>query len=158
MPNDTVRYTPQQRFEIAAWYESFGSVVIFQRLFRRRYGVNQKIPGYTTIKSIHKKARELGIPDAPRSGQPRARSEENVAAVAESFRRSPTTSSARAANELNMRKATVLRVLKDFKMRPYVLRMRQEITEEDCASRLAFCEETLELVDAYASFLNQILF
>ena len=51
-----------------------------------------------------------------------------------------------------MSKATVLRVLKDFKMHPYVLRMRQEITKEDCASRLAFCEEMLELVDADASF------
>ena len=73
--------------------------------------MNQKVPVYKTNKSIHEKARELGIPYAPRSGRPRdARSEENVAAVAETFRRSPTTSSARAANELNMSKATVLRV------------------------------------------------
>ena len=140
MSTDTVRYTPLQRFEIAAWYESFGSVIVVQRLFRKRYGVNTKVPVYRTIKSIHDKAREIGIPDAPRSGRPReARSSDNVAAVAQAFHRSPKKSSIRAATELHMSKTTVLRVTKDFKMYPYMLRLRQEITEEDCAARFAFC-------------------
>ena len=159
MSTDTVRYTPLQRFEIAAWYESFGSVIMVQRLFRKRYGVNTNVPVYRTIKSIHDKAREIGIPDALRSGRPReARSNDNVAAVAQAFHRSPKKSSARAATELHMSKTTVLRVLKDFKMHPYMLRLRQEITEEDCAARFAFCEEMLELLEADNSMLNEILF
>ena len=135
MSTDTVRYTPLQRFEIAAWYESFGSVIVVQRLFRKRYGVNTNIPVYRTTKSIHDKAREIGIPDAPRSGRPRvARSSDNAAAVAQAFHRSPKKLSARTATELHMSKSTVLRVLKDFKMHSYMLRLRQEITKEDCCA------------------------
>ena len=64
----------------------------------------------------------------------------------------------RAATELHMSKTTVLRVLKDFKMYPYMLRLRQEITKEDCAARFAFCEEMLELLEADNSMLNENLF
>ena len=154
------RYTPQQRFQIAAcWYECFKSIVVVQRMFRKEYGVNSNLSKYRTIISIHSKAFEIGIPDAPRSGRPReARSEENIAAVAQAFRRSPRKSLARASLELNMSKTTVQRILKDFKMHPYILRLRHNIMEEDCAARLTFCEEMPELLEADSTMLNQILF
>ena len=87
-----------------------------------------------------------------------ARSSDNVAAVAQAFHRSPKKSLARAANELHMSKTTVLRVLKDFKMHPYMLQNRQDITEEDCAARFGICEEMLELLEADDSMLNETPF
>ena len=154
------RYTPQQQFLIAAWYENFKpSVVIVQRKFRREFGVHAQFPSQKTIKRIHKKAIENGLSNVSQVGRPRHSCiEENVEAVKEAFSRSPRKSIRRASVELNLSRSTIHRILQGEKLHPYVLRFLHEISEEDCADRLDFCEEMLQLIDNDQEVVNHLLF
>ena len=100
-----VRYTPQQQFLIAAWYENFKpSVVIVHRKFRRfrrEFGNHAQFPIQKTIKRIHQKAIENGLSNVSQIGRPRdSCTEENIEAIKEGFSRSPRKSIRRASVEL----------------------------------------------------------
>ena len=55
-------------------------------------------------------------------------------------------------------RSTIHRILQGEKLHPYVLRFLHEISEEDCADRLDFCEEMLQLIDNDQDVVNHLLF
>ena len=64
------RFTPQQRFLIAAWYEVFRSPIIVQRHYRQRFGRCANVPSPVTIKAIHQRASVHGtLQELSRSGR-----------------------------------------------------------------------------------------
>ena len=153
------RYSPAQRFKIAAWYECFQSPTIVQRKFRREFGIHASIPTRHTFIAIHAKAAEGELCDLKRTGRPRtARSEENVNTVMGAFCWSPKKSVRRASDELELSKTNVHRILKDNKMHPYRLRILHELFDEDLAARRAFSTEMLQVIQNDDDFLNQVLF
>lgn len=155
------RYTNQQRFFIAAWFECYQSVVTVQRKFRDKFGKNAKLPVYNTIMSIHSKLTESGeAEDKPRMGRPSsARTIESIDSVSDHFNVDPTTSQRRASVALDLSKSTIHRILRqNLQMRPFKIRVLQELSEEDFADRLTFCEDMLQRLTIDGTFLNRIMF
>ena len=108
-----VRYTPQQQFLIAAWYENFKpSVVIVQRKLCREFGVHAQFSSQKTIKQIHHKVIENGLSNVSQVSCPcHSHTEKNVEAIKEAFSSSPRKSISRASVLLNLSRSTIYRVL-----------------------------------------------
>ena len=155
------RFTKQQRFFIAAWFECFSSTVLVQRKFRAKFGLHASAPTDKTIRNIHKKAAEDGeLEDEHRSGRSRsATSDEMLDHLRTSVSREPQKSVRRRSRELQVSKTSVQRMLKrDLGLYPYRPRLLQELSDEDRAHRAAFCEEMISILDNDFSFLDQLLF
>lgn len=155
------RYTNQQRFFIAAWYECFQSVVTVKRKFREKFGKNAKLPVHNTIKAIHTKLSKSGEPDdRPRMGRPiSSRSDENISVVSAHITAHPETSQRRTSISLGMSKTTIQRILRqDLQLRPYKIRVLHELSEEDFADRLTFCEDMLQRLYDDGTLLERIVF
>ena len=117
------------------------------------------MPTRSTILAIHQKAIESGdLCDRSRSGRPRSvRSPTNVTAVLEAYGDSPTMSTRQASAQIGVSQRTIQRILHAEGLHPYKLQLLQEISDEDCADRLTFCEEMLNAVQHDESLLSHIL-
>ena len=139
------RFTPQQRFLIAAWYEVFRSPIIVQRHYRQRFGRCANVPSPVTIKAIHQRASVHGtLQELSRSG----RCTSNVERlVMENVTNCPTTSTRRTSRELGIPRSTVQRIFHRNKLQPYTLRQLHNLTEEDLQERKQFAEDFGEVSD-----------
>ena len=152
------RISKRERFFIAAWYECYGSYTTVQRKYREKFGRNVQLPCHNTICRIHKKATETGeLDDEPRPG--RGRSSEDISRVEVNVQEEPQLSVRARAHRLHLSSSNVQRILRsDLKLHPYKPRLLQELSDEDFAHRMTFCEEIVELLDSDADFLNKLVF
>lgn len=155
------RFTKQQRFFIAAWFECFDSTVLVQRKFRAKFGQHAAAPTDKIIRNIHRKAAEDGeLDDEQRSRKSRfATSDQKLDHLRTSVSHEPQKSVRRRSHELQVSKASVQRMLKrDLGLHPYRPRLLQELSDEDRAHRMSFCEEMISILDSDLTFLDQLLF
>ena len=158
---EMTRFTKQQRFFIAAWFECHRSIILVQRKFRAKFGKHVDAPTDKTILNIHRKASEDGeLEDEQRPGRSRtATPNENVEDLRASVSHQPQTSVRRRSRELQVSKTSVQRMLRqDLGLYPYRFRLLQEISDEDRAHRASFCEEMIFLLDDDFSLLDSLLF
>ena len=151
------RIPKRERFFIAAWFECYGSVSVVQRKFREKFGRHAQLPCSETIHRIHQRATETGdLGDEQRSGRRRS---SDIAQVKEDVKEEPQLSIRVRARKLDFSRSSMHRILRDdLRLHPYKPRLLQELSEEDFAHRLAFCEEMVDLLENDASVLNRLLF
>ena len=154
------RYTPQQRFFIAAWYECFRSPLVVHQEFRKKFGRNSHLPTRATIIGIHRKAVQHGmLTDMTPPGRPRSSTSGDIEKVRSSVANSPTLSVRNRAMELGMTKSSVERMLRqDLHMHPYVALEVQQLSDEDRAERHEFSQSMIEMIDNDESILPFIIF
>jgi hypothetical protein len=70
----------------------------------------------------------------------------------------PNLSSRRLANELNISRTSILRILKDLNFHPYKLQLTHALSPEDHGARLEFCRSQLEIIDEDCEFPGYIGF
>ena len=155
------RYTIQQRIQIIECYiQSSKSITVTIRKIKAIFGVHHSI-SKNTVQAIADKFYQTGsVHDLPRSGRPRTgRSTDNIAAVSESVRESPSTSVRHRSQELGISRATVHRILKiDLQPHPYKVQLRQELKILDHRQRREFARWALERLDEDDHFFEKIIF
>lgn len=150
--------------EMAQWgvdhrvfaYDSFvrngESVVKTQREFRRHFNIERHgtvpsrntllrwVSGFRTTGNITKKK----PPGLVRT----SRTPENIARVRAALTRSPSRSARKHAQELNMNRESVRRILrKDLKFHPYKIQVVQELKVTDYNKRVNFASRMQRLLD-----------
>ena len=152
------RISKRERFFIAAWFECHGSVSVVQRKFREKFGRHAQLPCSATIHRIHQRAAETGdLDDEPRPG--RRRSSEDILRVEEDVKEEPQMSIRVRARKLHLSRSNMHRILRDdLRLHPYRPRLLQELSEEDFAHRMTFCEEMVELLENDANLLDRFVF
>lgn len=152
------RISKRERFFIAAWFECHGSVSVVQRKFREKFGRHAQLPCSATIHRIHQRAAETGdLDDEPRPG--RRRSSEDILRVEEDVKEEPQMSIRVRARKLQLSRSNMHRILRDdLILHPYRPRLLQELSEEDFAHRMTFCEEMVELLENDANLLDRFVF
>jgi len=127
------------------------SVIMVQRAFRRRYGIDP--PLAKNIRRWYKQFQETG--NSP--GRPHT-SEENVHRIQEAYQRSLCKSTRRASRELTIPHVTLWHVLRRrLLMKPYRLQLVQALHVGDRRKRTDFCDMLLEGMED-DSFLPRLIF
>ncbi len=156
-----VVYSLEQRWEILKHYfENHGNVAECVRKLRAEFGRNEA-PGAPYVRYFVKKVKETGLLiDKPtRTKQPTKRTPENVDAVAENVRESPGTSTRHRAQELNISRTTLRRILhKDLGMTPYKVQLVQKLKQRDHPFRFRFAEWACDRLKEDANFGKKIIF
>ena len=109
-----------------------------QEEFRRKF--HKPAPTRANIRLLVNKFQRTGnVSDAPRSVP-----EETVARIREAIERSPQASTRRLSNELDVPRATVLKILRfTLKKRAYHIQVLHKLDEED----YAVCYDLMEAVN-----------
>lgn len=108
-----------------------------------------------------KRVRESGmLVDKPRRVRTRpVRSAENIAAVAESVREQPSTSTRHRSQQLNVSRTSLMRILrKDLAMKPYKVQLVQQLKPVDHPNRLHFANWAENCLADDAEFYRKIIF
>ena len=128
------KYTVKERVQIIqAYYEKSRSLALTIRELRNHFPRNH-VPAKSTVQSLVARFVETGsVGDLKKSPRPRtARSNENVAAVAESVRETPGTSIRHRSQELNISRTSLQRILrKDLHLQAYKIQLCQELQPLD---------------------------
>lgn len=155
------RYTIQQRLLIVkAYYESNGSIVGTERRLRAVFGRNLA-PAKRTIQRLMAKFEESGsVCDTKLPIRQRVRrSVENIDIVRESVAADNTISIRHRAQQLNISKTTLHRILtKDLHLHPYKIQLTQELKPRDHARRREFSDWLLGNVAVDADFWTKLIF
>ncbi len=97
------------------------------------------------------------VQDAIRSGRPRSvNTEEKKERVRAAFQENPTTSSRRAALELNLSRTSLQRMMKELGLKPYRPQLLHALNDDDPDRRCEFADIFLNLVDDDPSLLDRI--
>ncbi|PSN54046.1 hypothetical protein C0J52_14568 [Blattella germanica] len=117
-----------------------------QEEFRRKF--HKPAPTRANIRLLVNKFQRTGnVSDAPCSGRP-AVPEETVARIREAIERSPEASTRGLSNELDVPRATVLKILRfTLKKRTYHIQVLHKLDEEDYAARKAVPYNLMEAVN-----------
>ena len=128
------QYTPKECAEIAQRYiQNKFSIVLTQRAFRKKNKL-KSAPVKNTIKSLYGKFVNTGnLSNASHASRQRtSRSDENIEAVRASIEETPTTSSYRRSQELDIARSTLQSIIhSDFKMFLYKIQMTQKLNSAD---------------------------
>lgn len=129
-----------------------------QRLYQERYPERRQPTGMT-FRSVERRLRDtasLGrirpVRDHP------VTSAHNEEVVFDAIRRNPHTSTRAIAQETNISRASVMRILHTHRFHPYHLHLHHELHGHDFDARVAFCRWALQHVDTDPAFLATILF
>lgn len=96
--------------------------------------------------------------DSKRTGRPRSvRTDDNLQTVAQSFIESPARSVRKTANELDISRSTLQRIMKELGLKVYRPRLLQALTEDDPDRRLQFAEWYVIQCEAFQNFFKTIL-
>ncbi|CAF2800673.1 unnamed protein product [Rotaria sp. Silwood2] len=145
-----------ERIEIVKWYAIHENAAEVARQFQYRY--DQTPPSRKHILNLVRKFDETGsAQDAIISGRPRSvNTEENKERVRAAFQENPTTSSRRAALELNLSRTSLQRMMKELGLKPYRPQLLHALHDDDPDRRCEFAEIFLNLVDDDPSLLDRI--
>ena len=155
------RYTIKQRIQIIECYiQSSKSVTVTIRKIKGIFGIHHSISKNTVQAIVNKFYRTGSVHDLPRSGRPRTgRSTENIAAVSESVRESPSASVRHRAQELAISKTSVHQILRiDLHLHPYKVQLTQQLNIQDHRQRREFAAWALERLDEDKHFFEKIIF
>jgi len=121
-----VKFTLEENWEILkTFFQSGESLTGTARKLRPKFEKN-KAPSKQFVDSFVKRVRETGsLMDKPTRLRARpVRSIENIAAVAESVNDNPSTSTRHRAQELDISRTSLQRILtKDLRLRPYKIQL-----------------------------------
>ena len=155
------RFSLEQRFEILKTYFECGSVISETlRKLRTKFGRNAA-PTARAIRKLMHKVRETGmLVDARRVPYTRpVRTAEAIAAVTESVRQNPGTSTRRRSQQVGIPRTTLRRILhKDLGMFAYKIQLVQELKPNDLPQRLRFAEWALNELNDDPNFARKIIF
>ena len=155
------KYTLRQRIQIVEiYYENSRSVTRTLRALRDVYGRNDR-PNKATIERLMARFKETGsVGDRPVPVRRRtARSNENIAAVAESVREDNRMSIPRRSQEVGLSQTSTWRILrKDLGLHPYKIQLTQELKPQDHGSRRTFADWVLEQLETDPHFGEKIIF
>lgn len=154
-------YTIEQRQQIVRiFYENSNSVRRTFRALRAIYGRHNR-PTETTIRRIITKFESTGSV-ADRSNPVRrriARSNETIAAVAESVSQNRRMSVRCLSQEFGLSKSTTWRILrKDLGLHPYKVQLTQELQPQDHETRRVFADWASEQLETSPHFGEKIIF
>ncbi|CAK9813004.1 hypothetical protein ANTPLA_LOCUS7629 [Anthophora plagiata] len=154
------RYTKEQRvFIVEQYFKTNEGLAATVCNLRTKYGRNSDVTS-STVKRLINKFRETGsISDLRHSGCPlTSRSTQNIEAVRESIAESPGTSIRHRAQELDISKSSLQRILtKDLHLHAYKVQLTQKLKPTDHAQRREFVEWIMEQ-QVYADFSSKIIF
>ena len=155
------RLTPQQRLQIVQlYYENQRSVKNVFRALRGDYGRHNRPTEPTIRNTITKIETQFTLLDDTRPNRPRpARSEENIAAVAQSVRDDSDESIRRRSQQLGLSYGTTWTILrKDLGLVAYKIQLVQELKPTDLPARRRFSVWALERLAEDPLFSTNILF
>lgn len=151
------RFTKQQRITaVKLFYKCQENSAEASRQLAIQYDINP--PQGRNIKAIVYKFEETGsVADATRSGRPKlatcdAMGDRIVAAI----NRSPQKSTRRLSSELDISQSSVMRLLHQRKLKPYIPRLVQKLHDGDQDRRVEFCEKMLGMIDEDNTFIDRI--
>ncbi|KAJ8962482.1 hypothetical protein NQ318_000870 [Aromia moschata] len=157
------RFTLEQRWEILKnYFQSECCVAETVSKLRTIFGRNEA-PSAPGVRKFLRKVRETGMLMDKRSHPrlaPRVRTAERVAAVTQSVRENPRTSTRHRAQQLNVSRTSLRRILhKDLGLFAYKLQLTQEVKENDHPLRYRFSVWVLnEFENDNADFNRKIIF
>jgi len=138
-----LKFTLEENWEILkTFFQSGESSSETARKLRSKFGKN-KAPSRQFVESFVKRVRETGslMDKTTRLRARPVRSVENIAAVAESVNDSPSTSTRHSAQELDISRTSLQRILtKVLRLRPYKIQLVQQIKPHDHPMRFRFAE------------------
>lgn len=155
------RYTNEKRVLIVkTYYQNGESIVGTFRNLRDHFGIHNR-PSKTAItKLIEKFERTGSVTDVKTALRPRSgRSAENIAAVEENVADDARTSIRRRAQQLDLSRSTVQRILtKDLHLHAYKIQLTQTLKPADHGQRREFCNWVLSMQQDNPDFAAQIIF
>lgn len=155
------RLSPPQRLQIIQlYYENQRSTRKVFRALRATYGLHNRPTERTIRYTIEKFETQFSLLDNTRPNRAHpARSEENIAAVAESVSDDRDESIRRRSQQLGMSYATTWRILhKDLGLKAYKIQLLQELKPPDLPNRHRFSLWALEKLEENPLFSTKILF
>jgi len=155
------RLSPAQRLQIIQlYYENQRSTINVFRALRRTYGPHNRPTERTIRYAIEKFETQFSLLDNRRPNrQYAARTNQNIAAVAESVRDDREESIRRRSQQLGLSYATTWRILrKDLCLKAYKIQFVQELKPADLPNRHRFSVWALEKLEKDPLFSSKILF
>lgn len=155
------RYTvPQRVFLVRSYYENGCSPAAAARKARSKYGKHLSL-GLNTVKRLVQKFEATGsVEDKKAPGPPvTVRTEENIGRVQESVNQNPRTSTRRRAQELEISRRSLQRVLKkELHVHPYKISTVQKLQPSDPQTRYKFAQRMMGLQAENDGFFDNIIF
>lgn len=136
------------------WYAETKSPTKVQRLYRAKYGRNERTPQGRAIKKWHKNFQEKSVV-TPKKVRPRTVDPQLVLQLVE---QEPEQSLRRMGNQLGISKDTVRKYLKNEGFRNYRPQIVQALKGTDKIARVSFAQLILERVSLSPNFLERIMF
>lgn len=150
----------QRAYAVKAYYKNNDSYVSAKRAFRNHFNIprNVALPSAHAIKTWVANFEETGSTLKKRTGHVKnIRTPENVDRVRTAMQGSPTRSARRHAISLAISERSVRRILhNDLHYHPYKIQVVHALNVGDHASRLAFCNRILDMMNDNAEFVNNI--
>lgn len=155
------RFTLEQRWEtLTNYFRSECCVAQTVRFLKRSFGRNNASTA-PAVRKFVQKVRETGML-VDHTHHPRrrtVRTEENVAAVAESVQLSPGTSTHHRSQQLNISRTSMMRILhKDLGLFAYKVQLTQQLKANDHPLRYRFAVWALEQLEMDIDFGRKIIF
>jgi hypothetical protein len=131
-----------------------------QRVFRNHFNIsrNDPVPSAHAIKTWIKNFEETGSTLKKKTGSVKSvRIPENVARVEGAVQRSPTRSARRHAVPLGISDRSARISHKDLRYHPYKIQIVHALKDVDHATRLAFCQQLLNMINENPDLVNNLL-
>ncbi|KAJ4431598.1 hypothetical protein ANN_20197 [Periplaneta americana] len=138
-------YSNQELAEIHFMYDKAdGNAALARRLYQERYPQRQ-CPDRKTFVRLHYRLCEYGKFNSPGlgRGRPRSTTPEVQEEILEAVNMTPSISTRRVALQVNVRHATVWRLLKEYQLYPYHLQCVQALSPADYPAQVRFCSSAV---------------
>lgn len=153
-------YTLQQRvFIVEEYFKNNCSPVCVKRAFQLRFNVRVG-PSAPTVNRIVELFRRTGsVQDEKRQRRPTVSTEENIERTRQVFAKSPQKSLRRAAQQLDVSRETVRKIVKTtLKLFPYKIQTFQPMKAENEEKRVMFANQLICNIDDGVTDLGSIWF
>lgn len=148
-------FTQEQRKFIVEVYIRSKSYDETQKAFQEKFGYEAFVPHKSTIKRLYDKFQETGnLSDLPRSGRPSLLTEDRLTDIAAAIADSPQSSLRRLSNQSGLSFGSVRNALRANGMRPYKIRMVQNLLPSDPAARVQYCQWLMTMISPDQDELN----
>ena len=152
-----IRYSIQQRIWIIKHKYLLKFPISIQRSWKTEFKTEP--PTSKTIKFLFDKWERTGsVQNEQSPGRPKTiTTTETKEIVKKHFEEKPTTSSRRGSIELGIKRTSLMRILKDLKMKPYIPRLVQALNEDDFDRRVEFCEIMLQHLSDDETLIHRVI-
>ena len=135
-----------ERIKVIEYKYRFTSPIIITRTWKRE--MQSVPPTRATINLVFNKFLTTGsVADLHKTGRPVSKSDEIKEDIEGRLNDAPNTSLRRMSLELDASYSTVRKVVRECKFKPYIPRLRQELSEDDFDRRVEFCELFQEMME-----------